>query len=161
LIIFTKGAILFHSQPNLQIHPDVYQTYKTKMKQYLLMTIFLLGLTSFSLAQKNTDGLPETLKTRVNSTQAEFPGGPEKMKKYFEKNTRYAREADKNNHMGIVYVTFIVEKDGSLDSVKLLQTLTEYYDQEALRLVKKMPKWKPAMQNGLPVRTQFNFPVKF
>jgi protein TonB len=125
------------------------------------MILFLLAFTSFSSAQKNTDGLPEALKARVNSTQAEFPGGPEKMKKYFAKNTRYARKEDQHNNMGIVYVTFIVEKDGSLDSVKLLQTLTEYYDQEALRLVKAMPKWKPAMQNGQPVRTQFNFPVKF
>jgi protein TonB len=131
------------------------------MKHYFLLLPFLLCFINVATAQKNTEGLPETLKARVNSTQAEFPGGPEKMKRYFEKNTRYAHKEDRNNHMGIVYVTFIVEKDGSLDSVKLLQPLTEYYDQEALRLIKTMPKWKPAKQNGQPVRTQFNFPVKF
>jgi protein TonB len=131
------------------------------MKHYSLLLLSLFCFTGFVIAQKNTEGLPETLKARVNSTRAEFTGGPKKMKKYFEKNTRYAHKEDRNNHMGIVYVTFIVEKDGSLDSVRLLQTLTEYYDQEALRLIKAMPKWKPAMQNGQPVRTQFNFPVKF
>jgi protein TonB len=131
------------------------------MKHLLLMILFLLGFTGFSFAQKDTEGLPESLKANVNRTHAEFPGGSEKMKRYFEKNTRYARKEDKTNHMGIVYVTFVVEKDGSLDSVKLLQTLTEYYDQEAIRLVKAMPKWKPATYDGQPVRTQFNFPIKF
>jgi protein TonB len=131
------------------------------MKKISLLLLFVLCFAKFATAQKNTEDLPEPLKARANSTQAEFPGGPAKMKRYFEKNTRYAHKEDRNNHMGIVYVTFIVEKDGSLDSVKLLQTLTEYYDQEALRLIKAMPKWKPAMQNGKPVRTQFNFPVKF
>jgi TonB family protein len=160
LVIFTKGEFCL-CQYILQIDPINYPIHNTKMKHYLLIILFLLGFMSFSTAQKDTDGLPETLKVRVNSTKAEFPGGPDKMKKYFAKNTRYARKEDRNNHMGIVYVTFIVEKDGSLDSVKLLQTLTEYYDQEALRLVKAMPKWKPAMQNGKPVRTQFNFPIKF
>lgn len=131
------------------------------MKQYLFIILFLFGFINFSSAQKDTEGLPDALKAHVNRTQAEFPGGPEKMKKYFAKNTRYARKEDRNYNVGIVYVTFIVEKDGSLDSVKLLSTLTEFYDQEALRLVKSMPKWKPAIQNGNPVRTQFNFPVKF
>ncbi len=131
------------------------------MKQCFFLIFFLCCFSTLSLAQRDTAGLPESLKRQVNSTKAEFPGGYEKMKKYFEKNTRYARKEDRNNNIGIVYISFIVEKDGSLDSLKLLQTLTEYYDREALRLIKSMPKWKPAMQNGQPVRTQFNFPVKF
>lgn len=160
MLIFTKAAVAFPQKLNPQAFNYLIQMDR-QIKHSLLVITFLLGFNVFCAAQKNTEGLPETLKTQVSRTQAEFPGGPEKLKRYFEKNTRYARKEDKTNHMGIVYVTFIVEKDGSLDSVKLLQTLTEYYDQEALRLVKAMPKWKPATFEGQPVRTQFNFPIKF
>jgi protein TonB len=127
----------------------------------IIFSISFILFTGFLFAQKENDDLPETLRARLNSTQAEFPGGPEKMKKFIDKHKRYANKDDEHFKVGIVYVNFIVEKDGSIDSVKLTQPLTEYYNNEALRLIKSMPKWKPATQNGKPVRTQFNFPVKF
>jgi len=124
----------------------------------------LLCFSFFSVvlwAQKDNEDLPEALKARLNSTQAEFPGGFEKMKKFIEKQKRYANKSDEKFHVGVVAVSFIVEKDGQLDSVKVVQPLTEYYNNESMRIIKAMPKWKPATQNGKPARTQFTFPIKF
>lgn len=132
------------------------------MRKYAISLLFFVIVSIQSVhAQNEKDDLPESLKVRLNSTQAEFPGGPEKMKKFIEKHKRYANKQDEQFKMGMVVVSFIVEKDGSIDSVKLTQSLTEYYNKEAIRLVKSMPHWKPATQNGQPVRTLFNFPIKF
>ena len=136
------------------------------MKKYMcfaffsFLILFLVIPTSLK-AQIEKDNLPETLKSRLSYTKAEFPGGYEKMNRFIEKHKRYANKEDEHFQVGIVYVSFIVEKDGSIDSVKLAQPLSEYYNREAMRLISSMPKWKPATQNGQPVRTQFTFPIKF
>jgi protein TonB len=131
------------------------------MRKKIILLIALFFTTVRIFAQEGLKDLPETLKARLSRTQAEFPGGPEKMKKFIEKNKRYQNKEHKLYGAGIVYVGFIVEKDGSLDSLQILQPLTEYYNQEALRLIKSMPKWKPATEQGAPLRTQFSFPIKF
>jgi protein TonB len=128
-------------------------------KNILTILVFFSCIASF--AQKDGKELPESLKTRLNRTQAEFPGGPEKMKKFLDKHKRYQNKEHKRYGVGIVYVGFIVEKDGSIDSVQLLQPLNSYYDKEAIRIVKAMPRWTPATENGQPLRTQFRFPIKF
>ncbi|HRG53233.1 MAG TPA: TonB family protein [Bacteroidia bacterium] len=131
------------------------------MKRYIC--VFILGVVTLTVvAQKDgNDDLPETLKARLNSTQAEYPGGYEKMNKFINKQKRYANKSDEEFHVGVVAVSFIVEKDGVLDSVKVVQPLTEYYNNETMRIIKAMPKWKAATQNGKPVRTQFTLPIKF
>jgi TonB family protein len=126
--------------------------------------IFILFF-SFSLgslwAQKEKEDLPDALKARLNSTQAEFPGGYEKMNKFINKQKRYETNSQEEGHVGVVAVSFIVETDGQLDSVQVVQPLTDYYNKEAMRIIKAMPKWKPATQNGKAVRTQLTFPIKF
>lgn len=130
------------------------------MKHSLSILIFLLTTTSV-FAQKENDDLPATLKAKLNSTQAEYPGGYEKMNKFINKQKRYATKSDEQFHVGVVAVSFIIEKDGQLDSIKVVQPLTDYYNNEATRIIKAMPKWKAATQNGKPVRTQLTLPIKF
>lgn len=127
----------------------------------LSFILFFAFLSSLLWAQKGNDDLPETLKARLNRTEAEFPGGSEKMKKFIEKQKRYASKSDEEFHVGMVAVSFIVKADGQLDSIKVVQPLTEWYNNESIRIIKAMPKWKPATQNGKPIRTQFTFPIKF
>jgi len=131
------------------------------MKRHLCLFIFCLtALTTFA-QKKGNDDLPEALKARLNSTQAEYPGGYDKMNKFINKQKRYANKSDEEFHVGVVAVSFIVEKDGQLDSIKVVQPLTEYYNNEAMRIIKAMPKWKAATQNGKVVRTQMTFPITF
>ena len=60
-----------------------------------------------------------------------------------------------------MYVTFVVEKDGSVTDAKVLRGVSEEVDAEALRVINAMPKWKPGMQQGVPVRVQYNIPIIF
>ena len=60
-----------------------------------------------------------------------------------------------------VYVTFVVERSGAVTDVKILRGIGGGCDEEAVRVVKNMPKWEPGKQRGKPVRVQFNMPIKF
>lgn len=91
----------------------------------------------------------------------EFPGGLDALAQYLAKNIQYPDLARQNNITGRVYVTFVVEKDGSVGQVKVLRDIGGGCGAEAMRVVKSMPKWKPGKQRGKPVRTQFNLPVNF
>ena len=81
--------------------------------------------------------------------------------KYLSKNIRYPEQAKKENIQGRVYVTFVVEKDGSITNAKVLRSIGGGCDEEALRVVNAMPKWEPGKLQGTPVRVQFNLPIVF
>lgn len=106
--------------------------------------------------EKNT----ETVFTVVEES-AMFPGGQDELIKYLAQNIKYPKQARVRGVEGLVSVSFVVEKDGSLTDIKLLRDIGSGCGQEALRVVKEMPKWKPAKLKGEIVRMQFNLPVKF
>ena len=92
---------------------------------------------------------------------AEFPGGLDSLIKFISNNIKYPQEALDNKIEGRVFLTFIVEKDGSINDIKILRDIGYGCGEEAVRIVKLMPKWKPGKQRGKPVRQQFNLPVSF
>lgn len=91
----------------------------------------------------------------------EFPGGLEALSHFIAENIKYPQLAKENNITGRVFVTFVVEKDGSVANVRVLRDIGGGCGAEAVRVVKSMPKWKPGKQRGKAVRTQFNLPVSF
>ncbi|MBD5279526.1 MAG: energy transducer TonB [Bacteroides sp.] len=93
--------------------------------------------------------------------QAEFPGGIAALMKWLNQNIRYPEQAAANDIQGRVIVKFVVEKDGSIGAVEILKGVDKDLDREALRVVKKMPKWQPGKNNGVAVRSYFNLPVTF
>ncbi len=92
-----------------------------------------------------------------------FPGGDGEMMKYIQKNVQYPQVEKEAGISGTCYVTFVVEKDGSITDVKVLRGVSggPGCDKEAMRVVKSMPTWKAGKQNGREVRVQFNLPIKF
>ena len=90
-----------------------------------------------------------------------FNGGEEAMYTWLGSNIKYPAVAKEANISGTVVVTFVVEKDGSITGVQLLRDIGGGCGDEAMRVVKQMPKWKEGRQNNLPVRVQFNLPIKF
>ena len=90
-----------------------------------------------------------------------FPGGDEKLFKYLGENIKYPAMAKDAGIKGVVYVTFVVKEDGSIDGVKVLRGIGGGCDEEAMRVVKSMPKWKPGKQRGKNVRVQYNLPIRF
>ena len=91
----------------------------------------------------------------------EFPGGEEAMRKFIEDNLQYPRLAAENGISGKVYVTFVIDTDGTVLKPRLLRDIGGGCGTESIRIIKLMPKWKPGKQNGKPVRVQYNLPVVF
>ena len=90
-----------------------------------------------------------------------FTGGDAARIKYLNENIKYPEEAIKKKIQGRVFVTFVVEVDGSISDVKLLRGIGGGCDEEAIRVIENMPKWEPGKQRGEAVRVQFNMPIKF
>ena len=92
-----------------------------------------------------------------------FPGGIEQFYKFLNKQLVYPPMSKENNIQGRVTVNFVVERDGSLTDIKVLRGVAggEDLSQEAIRVLKKSPKWTPGIQNGRPVRVSYSVPVVF
>lgn len=90
-----------------------------------------------------------------------FPGGDEARIKFLQQNIKYPQMARESSIQGTVFVTFVVERDGSVTDVRVLRGIGGGCDEEAIRVIKAMPKWQPGKQRGKPVRVQFNMPIKF
>ena len=91
----------------------------------------------------------------------EFPGGVNAMMEYLRGNLKYPESAKNNKQEGRVFIGFVVEKDGSVTNVSVLRGVCEDLDNEAVRVVKAMPKWIAGRDKGEPVRVQFTLPVVF
>ncbi len=93
----------------------------------------------------------------------EFPGGKDSMLLFLVSKIQYPAEAKEKNIQGIVYVYFVIEKDGSVSGAEVKRGVKDapMLDAEALRAVKAFPRWKPGKQDGKNVRIAFTVPVKF
>jgi protein TonB len=103
---------------------------------------------------------PEKVFTVVEQ-QPEFPGGTSEMYKYLSKSIKYPSAASRANVSGRVFMSFVVNTDGSIQDVQVLKGLGFGCDEEAMRVVKAMPKWKPGKQSGRAVRVKYNLPINF
>ena len=90
-----------------------------------------------------------------------FPGGEAKLMEYVAKNVKYPQIARETGVQGRVYVNFVVEPDGSVSNVSVLRGIGSGCDEEAIRIVKSMPKWIPGNQRGKAVRVSYMLPVNF
>jgi protein TonB len=90
-----------------------------------------------------------------------YPGGEGKLMEYVAKNIKYPQIARETGIQGRVFVGFVVEPDGSVSNVKVLRGIGGGCDEEAMRVVKGMPKWKPGKQRGKAVRVSYMLPVNF
>ncbi len=93
----------------------------------------------------------------------EYPGGEGELMKYIAKNIQYPRMEKENGVSGTVYLSFVIDKNGSVTDVSVARGVAggKGLDAEALRVVKSMPSWKPGKQNGNSVRVKYSLPVKF
>lgn len=98
---------------------------------------------------------------QVVETQPEFPGGMAELMKYLQKNIRYPQICKERRVQGRVIVQFVVNADSTITDVNVVKPVNPYLDQEAVRVVKAMPKWNPGKQRGEPVRVRFTLPVTF
>jgi len=136
--------------------------------KYLLFVTLFSSLASYG--QENVPPPPTQLEPpteivedevfQIVEKQPEFPGGIEKMMQFISNNFQYPSIDMENGIEGRVYVSFVVEKDGSISTIKVLRGVSKTIDEEAIRVIKKMPNWTPGEQAGKLVRVRFNLPVR-
>lgn len=126
------------------------------MKNFLfLLSLFL----TVNIVAQNADEPVLAVAEQMPS----FPGGEQEMMKFIQENVQYPQYEKEHRIVGKCYVTFIVEKDGTIREAKILKGVPfgSGCDAEAIRVVNMMPQWIPGKQNGKEVRVQFNLPIKF
>jgi len=106
-----------------------------------------------------TDTFPEDAPVMFAEEMPEFPGGPDSLKAFLRQNLKWPIEYGCWN--GTVLVEFIVEVDGSITHPRVEVSLYKDFDEEAIRVIKLMPKWKPARAQGKTVRCYYKIPVTF
>lgn len=107
------------------------------------------------------EGIKDDWKESNIEIPAQFPGGQTALKKYLFNNVRYPESAQQDGRQGTVVVSFNVEVDGTLTDVRIKESVYKDLDTEAIRVVKRMPKWTPGSYNGKSVKSQVTVPVSF
>ncbi len=93
--------------------------------------------------------------------KAEFPGGTNELMAFLRSNLQYPQEALEEMIQGNVYVQFVVQKNGEITDIRIIRAVHPLLDAEAIRVIKMMPKWKPAEVNGKAVNSRFTLPLSF
>ncbi|WP_443936856.1 energy transducer TonB [Pedobacter sp. MW01-1-1] len=93
--------------------------------------------------------------------QPEYKGGMQNFYQYISSELKYPEEAKKNKTQGKVFLSFVVEKDGSLSDITVTRGLTKETNEEAIRVLQKSPKWEPGVYKGQPVRVKYNININF
>ncbi len=91
----------------------------------------------------------------------EFPGGMAAWAKFIQKNLKYPYAAQESGAQGKVYLNFVVEKDGSITDVNVVKGIGYGCDEEAVRVIKRSPKWKAGLQNNQAVRVRYSMPIGY
>ena len=138
------------------------------MKRYLLN---ILAFSAFTCCAQFVNAQTDTVPTQIEEEEAgfilvekmpEFPGGQSALFKFLSENVKYPKEAVKKGIQGRVICQFVVEKDGSISNVEVVRSGGHHLlDQEAVRVISIMPKWKPGTQRGKPIRVKYTIPVNF
>lgn len=97
----------------------------------------------------------------VAEVMPEFPGGYKALLEFISKNVSYPEEAMKNAWQGRVVLQFVIEKDGAVSNIKVLRSVNETLDNEAMRVIREMPKWTPGKDKGKEVRCKYTIPIVF
>jgi len=134
------------------------------MKSIITLSCLLLMLSIFGQAVKSQHtGTTDTadIVYQVVEEMASFPGGEDSLYKHLATHLKYPQEAIDQKIEGIVYVQFVVEKDGAITNIEIRHSITPLLNQAAMDAVNTFPKWIPGKQRGKPVRTIFILPVQF
>lgn len=134
-------------------------------KYGLVLPVLTLLLMLIRLAPANAQNDKDTKELSEVEQAPQYPGGKTALMKFLGDNIKYPEAAKRDSAQGMVSVTFVIEKDGSVTNVeKIKPTPKNWRDDfvdETIRVVKKMPKWEPAKNKGKAVKVRYTLPVKF
>lgn len=126
-----------------------------------LLFILMLCFTALATAGAQQTEKPLGKVYDIVDVMPQFPGGQGELMKFLRNNVKYPAEAQKKKIEGRVIVTFVVNKKGRITHPTVVRSAHPLLDAEALRVVKRMPKWTPGRMNGEPVNVKYALPVTF
>ncbi|GAB2558302.1 energy transducer TonB [Spirosoma aerophilum] len=135
-----------------------------QLKAACILSLLLSFFLSTGYAQLSTDRIDVELDPAPVPDQAippEFPGGTSAMETYLKKHVRYPASAAQANVKGFVLVSFRVDTLGNLTAIRVSKSIGYGCEEEALRVVTQMPRWKPSYQSGKAVPANYGLPVRF
>ena len=112
----------------------------------------------FTFFDENGNKLP---KNTQYEQQPQFPGGVKNLMLYIKKSINYPEDAIKNNSQGRVFVSITITKEGEIINPRVLNKIDKSLGDEAIRIIKNMPKWKPGKQHNRPVDVKYTIPILF
>ena len=133
----------------------------SKLNCILIGLFLVVGCSLQGRGQTNDTLVVVDVKAELSAGIPSFPGGEQARMKFLQDNIVYPRGAMEQGIDGTVFVSFIVEEDGSIINIEVSQSVHKLLDEEAVRVTKLMPKWKPAIQKGTPIRVRHHMTVKF
>jgi TonB family protein len=140
------------------IQPGVYETYLHQGRDIRILREEEEAGVSFN---PNYDPSDPNKVYDVVSQMPSYHGGMTALMDFLAKHTKYPEEAKAKGIKGRVIVTFIVERDGSITDIEVVKSVEKSLDEEAIRVIKSMPKWKPGRENNTKVRCKYTLPVTF
>lgn len=93
--------------------------------------------------------------------EPQFKGGEDKLYKFLTENLNYPDKVRERNITGTVVLKFVIEKDGRITNIEIARSVAKDLDEECIRVIQKMPRWKPGTVNGKPARVQYCLPIQF
>ncbi len=155
----------------LDLSLAVYYRYKDAVKKVnefchgkIVVDADTLSANLFDEGEKKSEikkDAPGNDSKSLNEVMPSFPGGENEMVRFLGSNIKYPKEARKKNVSGRVFIRFYINKNGKVSRPYVMRGIGFGCDEEALRVVKMMPDWKPGTQNGKPVPVNFNLPINF
>ncbi len=103
----------------------------------------------------------EEVPFALAEVRPEFPGGEAALQKYIASHVQYPEVARDNGLQGKVYIQFVINKRGEVENASIARGIDAVLDKEALRVIQSLPKWKPGVQRGKPVRVSYTVPINF
>ncbi len=132
-------------------------------KTLITFTLFIATIGLYAQVKRSleSDKVKAGFGLTVVQTQAEFPGGPDSLQSFLSRNLIYPDGARLNKVAGRVYISFNVTVEGMIKDANVISGVNPDLDNEALRVVKLMPNWKPGTAAGSPVKVQYILPIDF
>ena len=140
-------------EEDVEIAPEVLESVAPKEEE--------LKVEEKEVQPEAVDMYDEPLDFRVVEDLPQFPGGAVEFMKWLTKNLKYPASAQQRKVQGRVVAQFIVNQDGSVSDIQIVERLCIECDREALRVLRMMPKWQPGVMNAKPCRTKVCIPIVF
>jgi protein TonB len=127
----------------------------------ILLHYSVVGFSRINMARDTTVEAEGDSVYLAADEMAQYPGGMDALVAFLSKNVQYPTLARRQGDQGSVFVSFVVEKSGTISQINIVKGISDELDQESIRIVKLFPAWIPGKKDGRVVRTRFVLPIKY